>query len=84
MSIPRSASRHSTIERGEIRKLTRVFAREATQLYTSRNCTDGFSPVKQHSAFKLAKCLTRTAALDEGNGAIDSIERNTVISDAEP
>lgn len=81
--VKENANRHSITERGEVLKVTRMFGREASQLYTSINCAGGFNPIKQHSAFKLAKCLTRTAAIDDGNAAKESIERNPAIFNVE-
>lgn len=54
--------RYSIVEYGEVLKITRIFAREANQLYTSINCTRGPNPIKQHSIRRLADCLTQIAA----------------------
>lgn len=65
--------RHSIVEYGELLKLTRLFGRSATQLYTSIGCTDG-NPIHQHDMRILATCLTEIAALDGNIEAKESLK----------
>jgi len=53
--------RHSIAENGEILKITRLFGREADQIYTSINCSKG-NPVKQHGILPLTNCLIKIAS----------------------
>jgi hypothetical protein len=70
--------RYSIVEYGEVLKITRIFAREANQIYTSINCSSGINVIKQHSMRRLANCLTQIAAwkLPEAKAslAINNIE----------
>ena len=56
--------RYSIVENGEVLKMTRIFGREATQLYTSINCNPG-NPIAQHDMQKFAVCLTKIASFSD-------------------
>jgi len=56
--------RVSIVEYGEVLKAIRAPAREATQTYTSIDCSTG-NPISQHKQVKLASCLTRIASFDD-------------------
>lgn len=69
-------NRYSIVEHGELLKVTRIFGREATQLYTSIGCTDG-NPLHQHDMRILATCLTQIAAI-ENPSAKGSLDENNI------
>ena len=69
--------RWSVVERGEALKAGRVFLPEATQKYTSINCTRTGGPVYQHGMALLASCLTGLAAWAEPE-ARTSLTRNAI------
>lgn len=69
--------RYSIVENGEVLKLARILGREADQLYTSINCSNG-NPIKQHDMKSLAICLTQIAASDNKE-ATESLLLNGVI-----
>jgi hypothetical protein len=74
---PRNAvvnKRTSIVEYGEVLKATRIFGREADQLYMSIGCTRG-NPVRQHRMRLLAECLTGIAAFDHPP-ALESLRLN--------
>jgi hypothetical protein len=74
---PRDAvvnKRTSIVEYGEVLKATRIFGREADQLYMSIGCTRG-NPVRQHKMRLLAECLTGIAAFDHPP-ALESLRLN--------
>lgn len=68
--------RYSIVENGEVLKLFRSPAREATQLYTSLGCSRG-NPVNQHGMKNLAICLTQIAAI-ESEEAKNSLNLNEI------
>jgi len=53
--------RVSIIENGEVLRIPRAPAKEATQTYTSIGCNSG-NGISQHEQVKLATCLTQIAA----------------------
>jgi hypothetical protein len=69
--------RYSIVENGEVLKLARILGREADQLYTSINCSNG-NPIKQHDMKSLAICLTQIAASDNKE-ATESLLLNGII-----
>lgn len=71
--------RWSVVEKGEALKAGRVFLPEATQKYTSINCTRTGGPIRQHGIAPLAACLTGLAAWAEPPGAARaSLTRNAI------
>ena len=71
--------RWSVVEKGEVLKAGRVFLPEATQTYTSINCTRTGNPIYQHGMPLLASCLTSLAAWAEPDGAARaSLTRNAI------
>jgi hypothetical protein len=56
--------RNSIVEYGEVLKATRIFGREAPQLYTSIGCTSGINVIRQHKMRLLAECLTQIGAYE--------------------
>ncbi|AZZ96012.1 DUF2974 domain-containing protein [Pseudoalteromonas sp. R3] len=68
--------RVSIVENGEILKLFRAPAPEATQTYTSLGCSSG-GPLSQHEQSKLAVCLTKIAA-SQSAMAIESLNSNNI------
>lgn len=71
--------RWSVVEKGEALKAGRVFLPEATQKYTSINCTRTGGPVYQHGMPLLASCLTGLAAWADPDGAARaSLTRNAI------
>ena len=56
------ARRRSVVEFGEVLRIVRGPATEATQVYTSVGCTTGHDAIEQHSISRLATCLTFIAA----------------------
>ena len=74
-----SNRRWSVVERGEALKAARVFLPEATQTYTSLNCTRTGGPISQHGMALLASCLTRLAAwAGPDTAARASLTRNAI------
>lgn len=69
--------RYSIVEKGEVLKITRIFGREADQLYTSINCSNKINPISQHSMLNLATCITQIAAI-KSNEARLSLELNDI------
>jgi len=72
-----SNRRWSVVELGEALKAGRVFLPEATQTYTSLNCTRTGGPIRQHGMALLASCLTGMAAWAEPDAAA-SLRRNAI------
>ena len=66
-------TRHSIVEYGEVNKLLRLLGREATQTYTTINCTGG-SPIRQHKQTRLATCLTKIAAFEVESARVSARE----------
>ncbi|UTW66140.1 DUF2974 domain-containing protein [bacterium SCSIO 12643] len=73
----RNNARYSIVEYGEILKVTRVFGREANQLYTSINLTPGVNTIKQHSMVNLAIGITQIAAIKSQEAKL-SLELNNL------
>lgn len=71
-------NRYSIVERGEFLKATRIFGREATQLYTSIDCSK-FGPIGDHSMQRLATCLTIIASENPSSGADEIIKLNPQV-----
>lgn len=73
-----TVERIATVEYGEILKLVRAPASEASQKYISLNCrSNGLGAIKDHSMHYLAGCLTWIAAFRE-DGAKASVIDNTI------
>lgn len=70
--------RISVVEHGEVLKLTRLFGREADQLYMSIGCSRG-DPIGQHAMIKLAGCLTEIAAIGCAE-AREAVARNLSLA----
>ncbi len=74
---PVENERYSIAEYGEILKIGRIFGREATQQYTSIDCTEDRLWWGQHGMQLLATCLTQIAAIAESE-AMASLVRNGI------
>ena len=75
-------TRYSIVENGEILKGARALAKEASQLYTSIDCSKG-TPIEQHSMKLLAICLTQIAATENMEADI-SLKLNNIQSKYKP